>query len=162
MSQQDSTHTMTIGELSRISGLSASAIRFYQRRGVLPARDEDAGWQRFESGTLDRLALIELAKGAAFSLDEVVRILDALDADPDAVPAEPAIWQGLAEAKVREIDTMLARLTHLREVLQGALDLGYLPSDRAHRLPGVLGWTAPHDDEPATGSAARSVESAGR
>jgi MerR family transcriptional regulator, redox-sensitive transcriptional activator SoxR len=149
MSQQDTTQTMTIGELSRITGLSTSALRFYQRRGVLPARDEDAGWQRFESVTLDRLALIELAKGAGFTLDEVIRILDALDADPDTVPAQRPIWQGLAEVKVREIDTLLARLTHLRDVLQGSLDLGYLPADRARRLPGVLGWTAPHVDEPA-------------
>lgn len=149
MPEQDTTHTMTIGEISRITGLSTSAIRFYQRRGVLPARDEDAGWQRFESTTLDRLALIELAKGAGFSLDEVVRILDALDADPDVVPDQRPVWQDLAEFKVREIDTLLARLGRLREVLQGALDLGYLPPDRARRLPGVLGWTAPEVDEPS-------------
>jgi len=148
--QQESQHTMTIGELSRITGLSASAIRFYQRRGVLPGREAEAGWQRYDSATLDRLALVELAKGAGFSLDEVVRILDALDADPDSVPVDRPIWQGLAEVKVREIDGMLSRLTQLRDVLAGALGLGYLPADRAHRLPGVLGWTAPHADEPAS------------
>jgi MerR family redox-sensitive transcriptional activator SoxR len=146
--QLESQSTMTIGELSRVTGLSASAIRFYQRRGVLPARGEDAGWQRFDSTTLDRLALIELTKSAGFSLDEVIRILDALDADPDSVPAESPIWHGLAEVKVREIETMISRLSQLRDLLQGALRLGYLPADRAHRAPGVLGWTAPPADEP--------------
>ena len=158
MSQHEQSEpTMTIGELSRISGLSASAIRFYQRRGVLPGREAEAGWQRFDSATLDRLALIELVKGAGFTLDEVVRILDCLDVDPDQVPAERPVWQGLAEVKVREIESQLGRLTHLRDVLAGAIALGYLPADRAHRLPGVLGWTAPHADEPAAGPAATSA-----
>jgi len=140
-------HAMTIGDLSRITGLSASAIRFYQRRGVLPAREGEGGWQRFDSATLDRLALIQLAKTAGWNLDEVVRIVDALDVDPDAVPAERPIWQGLAEAKLRELDTVLDRLARLRDVLDGALKLGYLPADRAHRLPSVLGWTAPAADD---------------
>ncbi|HEY6795213.1 MAG TPA: MerR family transcriptional regulator [Kineosporiaceae bacterium] len=142
-SRQQTPSTMTIGELSRVSGLSASAIRFYQRRGVLPAREGEGSWQRFDHSTLDRLALIELAKLAGFSLDEVVRILDAFDADPDTVPAEQPVWQGLAEVKIRQIDTTLHRLGRLRDLLQGALDLGYLPADRARAVPGVLGWTAP-------------------
>jgi len=155
--------TMTIGDLSRVTGLSASAIRFYQRRGVRPARDGDPGWQRFDPAVLDRLAIVELTKAAGFSLDEVIRILDALDADPDAVPERTPVWHGLAEVKVRELETTVNRLTQLRDLLQGALDLGYLPADRAHRVPGVLGWTAPAADEPAgtarpvvTGGPARS------
>jgi DNA-binding transcriptional MerR regulator len=147
--EQDSRNTLTIGEVSRVTGLSPSAIRFYQRRGVLPARGADAGWQRFDGTTLDRLALIELAKSAGFTLDEVIRILDALDVDPDSVPTEPPIWHGLAEVKIREIDTTIGRLTQLRNLLQGAITLGYLPADRAHGVPATLGWTAPPADEPA-------------
>ncbi|MEJ2579487.1 MAG: MerR family transcriptional regulator [Kineosporiaceae bacterium] len=138
----DST-TMTIGELSEITGLSVSAIRFYQRRGLLPARDSGSGWQRFSSETLDRLAVIELTKSAGFSLDETSRLLDALDTDPDSVPAAPAVWQGLAEHKLGEVDALLARLGHLRGLLADALDYAYLSPDRAHQLPAVLGWTAP-------------------
>jgi MerR family redox-sensitive transcriptional activator SoxR len=141
------TRTMTIGELSQISGLSVSAIRFYQRRGVLPARDGEGGWQRFDPATLDRLAVIELAKAAGFSLDEVIRVLDAVDADPDAVPERPAIWQGLAAAKLAEIDASMARLADMRALLTDALSLGYLPADRIHRVPSSLGWTAPTDSE---------------
>lgn len=140
-----SDRTMTIGELSQISGLSVSAIRFYQRRGVLPARDADGGWQRFAPGTLDRLALIELAKSAGFSLDEIIRIVDAVDADPDAVPETAPIWTGLAEAKLAEIDSLLARLGHMRRLLTDALALGYLPADRLHQVPAAVGWTAPGD-----------------
>jgi MerR family redox-sensitive transcriptional activator SoxR len=144
-----STGTMTIGELSQITGLSVSAIRFYQKRGVLPARESDSGWQRFDAVTLDRLAVIELAKSAGFNLDEVIRIMDAVDADPDAVPAEPAIWQGLAEAKLAEIDARVARLEHMRQLLTDALSFGYLPADRIHQVPSALGWTAPAESAPA-------------
>lgn len=137
--------TMTIGDLSEITGLSVSAIRFYQRRGLLPARHAGSGWQRFDSSTLDRLAVIELTKSAGFSLDETIRLMDALDADPDSVPETPAVWQGLAEHKLTEIDRLVARLTHLRSLLRDSLDYSYLPADRAHQVPAVLGWTAPSD-----------------
>ncbi len=138
--------TMTIGELSEITGLSTSAIRFYQRRGLLPARDADSGWQRFGHEALDRLAVIELAKSAGFNLDEVIRILDALDADPDSVPATAPVWQGLAEAKITDIDARLHRLQQMRRLLQDALDYSYLSPDRVRQVPADLGWTAGHAD----------------
>ena len=134
--------TMTIGELSEITGLSTSAIRFYQRRGLLPARDADSGWQRYGAETLDRLAVIELAKSAGFALDEVIRILDALDADPDSVPASEPVWRGLAEHKIGDIDARIARLQQMRQLLADALDYSYVSPDRARQVPAALGWTA--------------------
>jgi DNA-binding transcriptional MerR regulator len=132
--------TMTIGELSEITGLSVSAIRFYQRRGLLPPRDAESGWQRFGAETLDRLAVIELAKSAGFSLDEIVRLLDAMNADLDTVPDAEPIWRGLAQHKIAEIDRSLARLEALRRLLQDALDFAHLSADRAAQVPAVLGW----------------------
>jgi DNA-binding transcriptional MerR regulator len=134
--------TMTIGELSEITGLSVSAIRFYQRRGLLPARDAESGWQRFGTETLDRLAVIELAKSAGFSLDEIIRLLDAMNTDLDTIPEAAPIWHGLAEHKVTEIGRSIARLEAMRRLLQDALDFAHLPADRAAQVPAVLGWTA--------------------
>jgi MerR family redox-sensitive transcriptional activator SoxR len=136
------TGTMTIGELSEITGLSASAIRFYQRRGLLPARETEGGWQRFGTETLDRLAVIELAKSAGFSLEEVIRLLDAMNTDLDTVPDVTPVWRGLAEHKIAEIDRGLARLGEMRRLLQEALDYSHLSADRAAQVPAVLGWTA--------------------
>ena len=141
--------TMTIGELSDVTGLSTSAIRFYQRRGLLPGRDAESGWQRYGTGTLDRLAVIELAKSAGFSLDEIVRILDALDADPDSVPASEPVWRGLAGHKIGEIDARIARLQQMRQLLTDALDYSYISPDRARQVPAALGWTAEQPTEPA-------------
>lgn len=146
----ETTPTMTIGELSTITGLSVSAIRFYHRRGLLPARDADAGWQRYGHDALDRLAVIELAKSAGFSLDEIIRLFDALNADPDSIPEAAPIWQGLAEAKLIEIDTRITRLQQMRRLLQDALEYSYLPADRAQQVPAALGWTVGHPDATTT------------
>lgn len=144
--------TMTIGELSEITGLSVSAIRFYQRRGLLPARDADSGWQRFGTETLDRLAVIELAKSSGFSLDEIIRLLDAMNTDLDTIPDAAPVWRGLVEHKIAEIDRSLNRLGSMRRLLQDALDYSHLSLDRAAQAPAVLGWVArrgtdalPHD-----------------
>lgn len=141
--------TMTIGELSELTGMSVSAIRFYQRRGLLPARDGGPGWQRFGRETLDRLAVIELAKSAGFSLDEVIRILDALDTDPDAVPDTAPVWHGLAEHKMAEIDRQLRRLQAMRHLLKDAVDYSYISPDRASQVPAALGWTVEHTEHTA-------------
>src|SRR5512142_382575 len=140
------TPTMTIGELSEITGLSTSAIRFYQRRGLLRAREAGSGWQRFGNDALSRLAVIELAKSAGFNLDEVIRLLDALDTDPDSVPEAKPVWQGLAEVKIIEIDAQLERLRQMRHLLKDAVDYAYLSPDRAAQVPAVLGWTAGDPD----------------
>lgn len=145
-SDDANTRTMTIGELSEITGLSASAIRFYQRRGLLPARDAETGWQRYGHDALDRLAVIELAKSAGFNLDEVIRILDAVDTDPDSVPETAPVWQGLASAKIDEIDTRIHRLQQMRRLLQDGLDYSYLSPDRIRQVPAALGWTVGDDD----------------
>ena len=145
-STPDTGRTMTIGELSEITGLSASAIRFYQRRGLLPARDIDGGWQRYGQDALDRLAVIELAKSAGFSLDEIIRLLDAVTTDPDSVPETTPVWQGLAEAKLADIDTRIERLRSMRQLLRDALDYAYLSPDRIRQVPAAIGWTAGDPD----------------
>ena len=144
---QEAELPMTIGDLSDITGLSISAIRFYQRRGVLPARDSGTGWQRFSHDTLDRLAVIELAKSAGFSLDEIIRILDAFDTDPDTAPAKAEIWHGLAEHKITDIDAQIARLEGMRQLLKDALDYSYISPDRARRATAALGWVDPLEPE---------------
>lgn len=128
--------TMTIGELAERTGLAVSAIRFYQRRGLLPARGAGSGWQRFGPDTLARLAVIELAKRTGFSLDETAELLAALDTDGS--PAHT--WQALAAAKLADIDARTARLQHMRELLTEALDCSCMTLDRAQLVPVALGW----------------------
>lgn len=141
MPENTSNDALTIGELSAVTGLSVSAIRFYQRRGVLPGRDAAAGWQRFDDGAVDRLAVVELAKEAGFDLDEVVRLMDAFDADLDSVPEGEPLWRGLVNHKLQDVQARLARLTELHRLLADTLDAGALTHDRARSARAALGWS---------------------
>jgi MerR family transcriptional regulator, redox-sensitive transcriptional activator SoxR len=146
--QPSDAQTMTIGQLSEVTGLSPSAIRFYQRRSLLQER-EGAGWQRFDQDALGRLAIIELAKSAGFSLDEIVRFFDALNADPDSIPAETPIWHGLAEVKLVDVELRIRRLQHMHRILQDALNASYLSADRVRQAPSAMGWTPEETADPA-------------
>jgi DNA-binding transcriptional MerR regulator len=68
---------MKIGELSRMSGLAASAIRFYEEQGLLaPISRTASGYRQYASNAPDRLKLIQGAKRLGFSLDVIRDMLD--------------------------------------------------------------------------------------
>ena len=127
---------MTIGALARRSGLSVSAIRFYQRRGLLPPRETTGGWQRYGADTLTRLAAIELAKRTGFTLDEIGVLLSAADTADAPSPA----WKGMFHAKITEIDRQIERLGTIRRVLVEALACDCLTLDRESLIPAAFGW----------------------
>src|SRR4051794_32403858 len=62
---------LTIGELSARSGVSQSALRFYEREGLISARRTDGNQRRYESVTLRRVALVQAGKGARVPLQRV-------------------------------------------------------------------------------------------
>jgi MerR family transcriptional regulator, redox-sensitive transcriptional activator SoxR len=134
---------MTIGQLAAHTGLSVSAIRFYQRRGLLPARQPGSSWQRFDSDTVGRLRVIELAKGCGFTLDEIAELLDALYAPASPTPT----WQAMGEAKLAELDAQAAQLQQMRRLLTEALSYCHLDMDRGQIIATALGWP---DTQPDT------------
>jgi MerR family redox-sensitive transcriptional activator SoxR len=134
---------LTIGQLAARTGLSVSAIRFYQRRGLLPARQPASGWQRFGPDILARLTVIELAKGCGFTLEEIAVLLDALYA-----PGSPtATWQAMGEAKLAELDAQAARLQQMRRLLTEALSYCHLDLDRSQIITTALGWAQTQHDQ---------------
>lgn len=108
---------MTIGELSRKSGVPASTIRYYERIGVLPAAPRVRGWRNYGGAAVDQLAVLALAQSCGFSLEEMRRLLHGF---PRATPASRR-WQQLAREKQAELDTHLARITHMKMVLDRVL-----------------------------------------
>jgi MerR family transcriptional regulator, redox-sensitive transcriptional activator SoxR len=62
---------MTIGEISRRAGLRASAIRYYEELGLLPAPRREGGRRRYDEGVLLTLSLIELGRKTGFTLKEI-------------------------------------------------------------------------------------------
>jgi MerR family transcriptional regulator, redox-sensitive transcriptional activator SoxR len=96
--------------LAAAGGVNASAIRYYEREGLLPEPDRLGGRRRYAEDTLRRLAVIDIAKRAGFSLDEIRVLLEA------GAPGHPEV-QALAVRKLDEVDALLARAQAMRDWL---------------------------------------------
>ena len=70
---------MAIGEVAGRTGMSASRIRYYEARGVLPEPERAAGKRRYTHEVLRRLAIIEAAQRVGFSFDEIRDLLGSRD-----------------------------------------------------------------------------------
>ncbi len=111
---------MGIGEVALKSGIPASAIRYYEGLGLLPAPPRVGGKRRYDPSVLEWLSLIALAREAGFTMAEIKRLVTGFV--PGTRPA--ARWQELATRKLAEIDAMVARAERMRAVLRVSLDCG--------------------------------------
>lgn len=112
--------TLGIGEVARKAGASVSAIRFYERSGLLPEAERVSGKRRFPSDTVRRLGVIDVAKQAGFSLDEIRALLDSIDR---GAPAHEEL-QALAARKLPEMDALIERTRSMRDWLVVASTCG--------------------------------------
>jgi DNA-binding transcriptional MerR regulator len=112
MSATSVTSGMDIGEVSRRSGLPASALRYYEERGLIASTGRRGLRRTFDEGVLERLALIALGRAAGFSLDEI-----ALMIAPDGTPRIDRAW---LDARADELDQTIRRLATLRDALRHA------------------------------------------
>lgn len=70
--------SLPIGEVSRVSGLSPDALRFYERKGLLPVPERTSGGaRRYDPAVLDQLQVITTLRGLGFGLDQVRDLLAA-------------------------------------------------------------------------------------
>jgi DNA-binding transcriptional MerR regulator len=100
--------------------LNTSAIRFYEREGVLPEPQRVSGQRRYGEDTLTRLGVIDVAKRAGFSLDEVRVLLQSTDA---GAPAHEQL-QELAVRKLPDVDALITRALTVRDWLNVATGCG--------------------------------------
>jgi DNA-binding transcriptional MerR regulator len=103
---------MPIGEVSERAGMSASRIRFYEARGLLPEPDRAGGKRRYGDDVLRRLAIIDAAQRVGFTLEEIRDLLGSRDE-----LAHERLRQ-LAVLKLPELDELIARATSVRRVLK--------------------------------------------
>lgn len=115
-----SESVMTIGEVGRRAGLEPSAIRYYERLGLLPKPARVGGKRRYDATVLEWLALIVLARAGGFTMAETKVLVGGFT--PRSRP--DALWKRLASAKLAEIDEIVARAERMREVLRIGLDCG--------------------------------------
>jgi MerR family redox-sensitive transcriptional activator SoxR len=97
--------TLTIGQVANRVGLKTSAIRYYERVGVLPPAAREHGHRRYTTETVRRLEVLEIAKRAGFTLDEARVLLATRD---DGTPAHAQLRE-LAQRKLPEVRELIER-----------------------------------------------------
>lgn len=153
MSEPDdpSPAVFSVGEIAERCGIAASAVRYYDDRGLIESIRTPGGQRRFQRDTIRRIAFITAAQAVGRSLDEVA---DALASLPDERTPTHADWNRVASAWRPRLDEQIDRLVALRDQLDACIGCGclslercamYNPSDVAARLgPGpryLLGET---------------------
>ena len=103
---------MTIGEVARRAHVATSAVRYYERRGLLSADERQSGQRRYRIETLRRLVFIGMMQDIGLTLDEVYGILHA---------ATVAEWKSIAGQRLTALNEQIAQLQHARGLLAGAL-----------------------------------------
>jgi MerR family redox-sensitive transcriptional activator SoxR len=111
---------MKIGELAARAGLNASAIRYYEKMGLLAAPDRLGGQRRYSAGALDRVLLIRFAGQMGFTLGEIKLFLHGLR---DNEPVGPR-WKKFAVSKILEMQESISRARRMEKLLQGLLHCG--------------------------------------
>ncbi|NIB42773.1 helix-turn-helix domain-containing protein [Pseudomaricurvus alkylphenolicus] len=102
---------MDIAVVARESGLPPSTLRYYEKKGLIRSNGRNGLRRTFDSGVLERLALISLGRSAGFSLDEIGAMF---------TPQGPDIDKQLLTRKADELDRKIKQLTTMRNGLRHA------------------------------------------
>ena len=104
-----------IGELARRTGVAASALRYYERIGLLPPAERVGQRRHYPPSSAERVALIRLCQDAGFTLAEIGRLLDGWSRGRRA-------WGRLAEGKIAELDARIADARRAKKLIAHALE----------------------------------------
>ena len=138
---------LTIGAVASRSGVAASALRYYEERGLISSERAGSGHRRYPRAVLRRIAFIVFAQRIGLTLEEIADELSRLP--PDRAPNRRD-WSRLSRTWTERIDGRIAELERLRAGLTECIGCGCLsldrcklanPDDRAARLgPGPRYW----------------------
>jgi MerR family redox-sensitive transcriptional activator SoxR len=147
---------LTIGDVAQRSGVAASALRFYEERGLIQSERAGSGHRRFRRPVLRRIAFIVFAQRIGLTLEEIGTELAKLP--PDRAPTRRD-WARLSSGWSARIDQRIAELERLKSGLTECIGCGCLsldrcafanPGDRAGQAgPGPRYWIG---DAPLTAS----------
>jgi MerR family transcriptional regulator, redox-sensitive transcriptional activator SoxR len=120
---------MTIGDVARRSGVAASALRFYEDRGLITSERAGSGHRRYPRPVLRRIAFIVYAQRIGLTLHEIASELAKL---PDNHAPTRRDWSRLSTKWSRRIDLRIAELERLQDGLTECIGCGCLSLDRCH------------------------------
>ena len=107
---------ITIGELARQAGVAPSALRYYEKAGLLPSPARASNRRQYDQTVLGRIRIILLARDAGFSINETRTFLNGFSAG-----TRPALrWRAMAKRKITELDELTARLSQMRAILNAS------------------------------------------
>jgi MerR family redox-sensitive transcriptional activator SoxR len=150
---------MTIGEVSRRSGVAASALRFYEQRGLIASERAGSGHRRYPRPALRRISFIVFAQRVGLTLEEIGAELAKLP--PERAPTRRD-WARLTKTWSARIDDRIAELQRLQVGLTECIGCGCLsldrcrlanPGDRAAGMgPGPRYWIGDPPGGPVAGA----------
>lgn len=115
--------TLLIGEVAKRSGFASSAVRYYEREGLIVSSRAPGGQRRFPRSVLRRLAFIRAARNVGLSLEEVRTALSTL---PDSRTPTKADWARLSRTWRHRLDEQITALQQLRDGLTTCIGCGCL------------------------------------
>ncbi len=112
--RQKPRQTLTIGQVAARTGVAASALRYYEREGLIPRADRRGATRVWGEEILDRLALVHVAKAAGFTVAEIRTLLSGFARG--APPGQR--WRKLAHSKLAELEARIDEVERMRRVLE--------------------------------------------
>ena len=107
---------LTITEVGEATGLQSSALRYYEREGLIKPAGRASGRRLYDESVLQRLAVVSLLQEVGFRISEISELFTRR--------GKQMRWRSLAESKLGEIDAHLERVRAARELLSAALNCG--------------------------------------
>lgn len=114
---------LAVGEVATRSGFAPSALRYYERLGLISSHRTSGNQRRYDRGVLRRLAFVSAARHVGLSLDEVGEVLGRLPEDRTPTKAD---WTGISRRWRSRLDDEIAALEALRDKLDGCIGCGCL------------------------------------
>jgi MerR family transcriptional regulator, redox-sensitive transcriptional activator SoxR len=142
---------LTIGEVTARSGVAPSALRFYERRGLIAAGRTDGNQRRYERSVLRRIAFIQAGRAAGISLAEIRSALAGL---PTHRTPSRRDWERLSKLWRDDLDARIETLQALRGRLTTCIGCGCLSIDKCDLLN-------PDDEAAGQGAGAHSLRGDG-
>ena len=114
---------LTIGELSRRTGVATSALRYYEKESLIDSDRADSGHRRYPQATIRRVSFIKIAQEVGLTLQEIAEALSSL---PDNRTPNQEDWAELSASWRPRLDAQIGMLERLRDRLDSCIGCGCL------------------------------------
>ncbi|MEP1143061.1 MAG: redox-sensitive transcriptional activator SoxR [Henriciella sp.] len=131
---------LSIGDLAMRTGLSVSAIRFYEKKSLITPDRNEGNQRRYEGSDIRRLSFILIAQQMGLSIEQIKEAMASL---PDGRTPTKADWGKISRKFRTTLDDRIAMMERMRDRLDGCIGCGclslkacnlYNPDDKAYRL----------------------------